>query len=109
MPNETFDLLRKNCQNAELSDSEKPSSSEEGDKTATSVEKPANAEWRKQNDGYYQTTWPTSNALPREKETALYMRRMLQVASLIWKSRKAKTCQRFLVRARHDSYGISQA
>ena len=48
-------------------DSEKPSSSEEGDKTAASVEKLANAEWRKHGDGYYQTTWPTSKVLEREK------------------------------------------
>jgi len=53
MTNETFDFIWNSFGNAELTDSETSSSSEEGDKTGSLVEKARNAEWRKQEDGYY--------------------------------------------------------
>ena len=53
MTNETFDFIWNGPGNKELTDSETSSSSEEGDKTGSLVEKARNAEWRKQDDGYY--------------------------------------------------------
>ena len=53
MANETFDFVWNSLGNKELNDSETSSSSEESDKPNSSVNKNTNAEWRKQNDGYY--------------------------------------------------------
>ena len=53
MTNQTFDIIWNGFGNKELADSETPSSSKEGDKTGLLVEKARNAEWRKQDDGYY--------------------------------------------------------
>ena len=53
MTNETFDVIWDGFGNKELTDSETSSSSEEGDKTGSLVEKARNAEWRKQDNGYY--------------------------------------------------------
>ena len=52
MTNQTFDVIWNGFGDKELTDSE-TSSSEEGDKTGSLVEKARNAEWRKQDDGYY--------------------------------------------------------
>ena len=53
MTNQTFDFIWNGFGNKELTDSETSSSSEEGDKTGSPVEKARNAEWKKQEDGYY--------------------------------------------------------
>ena len=53
MTNQTFDVMWNGFGNKELTDSETSSSSEEGDKTGSFGEKARNAEWRKQDDGYY--------------------------------------------------------
>ena len=47
MTNQTFDFIWNGFGNKELTDSETSSSSEEGDKTGSLVEKARNAEWRK--------------------------------------------------------------
>ena len=51
--NQTFDVVWNGFGNKELIDSGTFSSSEEGDKRGSLVEKARNAEWRKQDDGYY--------------------------------------------------------
>ena len=61
MTNQTFDVIWNGFGNKELTDSETSSSSEEGDKTGSFVEKAINAEWRKQDDGYY-------NRKPNDKQ-----------------------------------------
>ena len=53
MTNQTFDFIWNGFGNKELTDSETSPSSEEGAKTGSSGEKAKSAEWRKQNDGYY--------------------------------------------------------
>ena len=53
MTNETFDFIWNGFGNKELTDSETSSSYEEGDKTGLLVEKARNAQWRKQDNGYY--------------------------------------------------------
>ena len=50
MTNETFDFIWNSFGSKELTDSDTSSSSEEGDKTGSLVEKARNAEWRKQDD-----------------------------------------------------------
>ena len=52
MSNQTFDFIWNGFGNKEFIDSE-TSSSEESYKANSSVNKNANAEWRKQDDGYY--------------------------------------------------------
>ena len=52
MTNQTFDFIWNGFGNKELIDSE-TSSSEESYKANSSVNKNTNAEWRKQDDGYY--------------------------------------------------------
>ena len=52
MTNQTFDFIWNGFGNKELIDSE-TSSSEESYKANSSVNKDTNAEWRKQEDGYY--------------------------------------------------------
>jgi len=52
MTNETFDFIWNGFGNKELADSE-TSSSEESYKANSSVNKNTNAEWRKQDNGYY--------------------------------------------------------
>ena len=51
LPNETFDFVWNSFANQEGFDMS--SSVGEGDETVASVGKPANAEWRKQDAGYY--------------------------------------------------------
>ena len=52
MTDEAFDLLWNSFPNTELTDG-KTHSFREGCKTVASVGKPANAAWKKQDDGYY--------------------------------------------------------
>ena len=53
MTDETFDFIWNSFRNKELTDSETSSSLEESYKANSSVNKNTNAEWRKQEDGYY--------------------------------------------------------
>ena len=53
MTNQTFDCVWNGFGNKELTDSKTSSSSEEGDKKGSFVEKTRHAEWRKQDDGHY--------------------------------------------------------
>ena len=55
MTNETFDFIWNGFGNKELTDSDSSSSSEESDNPNSSINKNTNAEWRKQDDGYYNT------------------------------------------------------
>ena len=104
MTDETFDLLWNSFRNTELTDSETPSSSEECDKTGSFNEKARNAEWRKQDDGYY-------NRKPNDEK---YFQRYYQkkteqpcvcdirgsamsCKSNLAKHKKTKKCQRCLV------------
>ena len=104
MTNETFDVIWNGFGNKELTDSETSSSSEEGDKTGSLVEKARNAEWIKQDDGYY-------NKKPNDEK---YFQRYYQektkqpcvcdicgsdlsCKSNLAKHKKTKKCQRFLV------------
>ena len=53
MTDETFDFVWNSVGPKELTDSETSSLSEEGDKRGSCVDNAKNAEWRKQDDGYY--------------------------------------------------------
>ena len=103
MTNETFDFIWNGFGNRELTDSE-TSSSEESYKANSSVNKNTNAEWRKQDDGYY-------NRKPNDET---YFQRYYQektkqpcvcdicgsdlsCKSNLAKHKKTKKCQRFLV------------
>ena len=103
MTNQTFDFIWNGFGNKELIDSE-TSSSEESYKANSSVNKDTNAEWRKQEDGYY-------NRKPNDKK---YFQRYYQektkqpcvcdicgsdlsCKSNLAKHKKTKKCQRFLV------------
>ena len=69
MTNETFAFLWNGFGNKELNDSE-TSSSEENYKANSSVNKNTNAEWRKQDDGYYnrnRTTKSTDKDITKRK------------------------------------------
>ena len=104
MTNQTLDIIWNGFGNKELTDSETPSSSKEGDKTGLLVEKARNAEWRKQDDGYY-------NRKPNDEK---YFQRYYQektkqpcvcdicgsamsCKSNLAKHKKTKKCRRFLV------------
>ena len=104
MTDETFDFIWNGFGNRELTDSETSSSSEEGAKTGSSGEKARSAEWRKQDDGYY-------NRKPNDET---YFQRYYQektkqpcvcdicgsamsCKSNLAKHKKTKKCQRFLV------------
>ena len=104
MTNEAFDFISNNFGNKELTDSETSSSSEEGAKTSSFVDNAKNAEWRKQEDGYY-------NRKPNDEK---YFQRYYQektkqpcvcdicgsamsCKSNLAKHKKTKKCQRFLV------------
>ena len=77
MTNETFDFIWNGCGNKDLTDSE-TLSSEESYKANSSVNKNTNAEWRKQEDIYY-------NRKPNDET---YFQRYYQG--------KTKKCQRCL-------------
>ena len=102
--NQTFDVIWKGFGNKELTDSETSSSSEEGDKRGSLVEKARNAEWRKQDDGYY-------NRKPNDEKCfqRYYQEKTIQPCvcdicgsamsckSDLAKHKKTKKCQRCLV------------
>ena len=104
MTNETFDFIWNGFGNKELNDSETSSSSDENYKANSSVNKNTNAEWRQQDDGYY-------NRKPNDET---YFQRYYQektkqpcvcdicgsamsCKSNLAKHKKTKKCQRFLV------------
>ena len=103
MTNQTFDVIWNGFGDKELTDSETSSSSEEGDRTGSLVEKARNAEWRKQDDGYY-------NRKPNDEKyfQRYYQERAKQPCvcdicgsamsckSNLAKHKKTKKCQRFL-------------
>ena len=78
MTNQTFDVMWNGFGNKELTDSETSSSSEEGDKTGSFGEKARNAEWRKQDDGYYNRKLndKISKDITKRNETTVRMRYM---------------------------------
>ena len=103
MRNETFDFIWNGFGNKELTDSE-TSSPEESYKPISSVNKNTNAEWRRQEDGYYN----------RKSNDETYFQRYYQektkqpcvcaicgsamsCKSNLAKHKKTKKCQRFLV------------
>ena len=104
MTNQTFDRIWNDFGDKELTDSETSSSSEEGDKTGSLVEKVRNAEWRKQDDGYY-------NRKPNDEKyfQRYYQERTkqqcvcdicgseLSCKSNLAQHKKTKKCQRCLV------------
>ena len=79
MTNQTFDFIWSGFSNKELIDSE-TFSSEQTYKANSSINKNTNAEWRKQDDGYYNKKTERRNVfpkiLPRENETTVRMRYM---------------------------------
>ena len=103
MTNQTFDFIWNGFGNKELTDSE-TSSSEESYKANSSVNKNTNAEWRKQEDGYY-------NRKPNDEKyfQKYYQEKTkqpcvcdicgsdLSCKSNLAKHKKTKKCQRFLV------------
>ena len=103
MTNQTFDVIWNGFGDKELTDSETSPSSEEGDRTGWLVEKARSAEWRKQDDGYY-------NRKPNDEKyfQRYYQERTQQPCvcdicgsamsckSNLAKHKKTKKCQRFL-------------
>ena len=103
MTNETFGFIWNGFGNKELIDSE-TSSAEESYKANSSVNKNTNAEWRKQEDGYY-------NRKPNDETyfQKYYQEKTkqpcvcntcgsdLSCKSNLAKHKKTKKCQRFLV------------
>ena len=104
MTNQTFNFIWNGFRNKELTDNETSFLSEEGDKTNSFVDNAKNAEWRKQDDGYY-------NRKPNDET---YFQRYYQektkqpcvcdicgsavsCKSHLAKHKKTKKCQRFLV------------
>ena len=79
MTDETFDFIWNSFGNKELTDSETSSLSEEGDKRGSFVDNAKRAEWRKQDDGYYNKKPNNENYFQRyyqENETTMCMRYM---------------------------------
>ena len=103
-PNETLDLLWNSFPNAALADSETSSSSGDGDKAASSAEKPANTGWREQDDGYYNNKPNDNNYFKKYYQEKTKQRCVCDVCgsdvsckSNLAKHRKTKKCQRFSV------------
>ena len=100
--NQTFDVIWNGFGNKELTDSKTSSSSKEGGKRGSLVEKARSAEWRKQDDGYY-------NRKPHdEKDFQRYYQEKtkqpcdicgsaMSCKSNLAKRKKTKKCQRCLV------------
>ena len=104
MTNQTFGSIWNGFRNKELTDSEMSSSSQEGGKTISFGEKARSAEWRKQDDGYY-------NKNPNDEKyfQRYYQEKMKQPCvcdicgsamsckSNLAKHKETKKCQSFLV------------
>ena len=87
-----------------LEASDTPSSSEESDATISSVEKPANTGWEKQNDGYYNRKPNVANYFKKYYQEKTKRRCVCDVCgsdvsckSNLAKHKRTKKCQRFLV------------
>ena len=101
---ETFDFIWNRFGNKELTDSETPSSSEEGGKTCSSSDNAKSAEWRKQDDGYYNRKPNDAKYFQRYYQEKTKRRCVCDVCgsdlsckSNLAKHKKTKKCQRFLV------------
>ena len=108
MTNHTFDIIWNGFGNKELTDSETPSSSKEGDKTGLLVEKARNAEWRKQDDGYYNKT-ERRKVFPKMDQEKTKQPCVCDICgsamsckSNLAKHKITKKCQRFLVWVHYD-------
>ena len=104
MTNQTFDVMWNGFGNKELTDSETSSSSEEGDKTGSFGEKARNAEWRKQDDGYYNRKSNDKKYFQRYYQEKTKQPCVCDICgcamsckSNLAKLKKTKKCQRFLV------------
>ena len=101
MTNQTFHFIWNGFGNKELTDSETSSSSEEGDKTGSLVEKARNAEWRKQDDGYYNRKKTYFQRYYQEKTKQPCVCDIcgsaMSCKSNLAKHKKTKKCQRCLV------------
>ena len=103
MTDENFDFIWNGFGNRELTDSE-TSSSEESYKTDSSVNKNSNAEWRKQDDGYYNRkpndeTYFQKYYQEKTKQPCVcdICVSAMSCKSNLAKHKKTKKCQRFLV------------
>ena len=102
MSNQTFDFIWNGFGNKELIDSE-TSSSEESYKANSSVNKNTNAEWRKQDDGYYKKpndeTYFQRYYQEKTKQPCVcaICGSAMSRKSNLTKHKKTKKCQRFLV------------
>ena len=103
MTNETFDFIWNRFSNKELTDSE-TSSSEESYKANSSVNKNTNAEWRKQDDGYYNKKPNYETYFQRYYQEKTKQPCVCDICgsavsckSNLAKHKKTKKCQRFLV------------
>ena len=104
MRNETFDFIWNSFGNKELTDSETSSSSEEDYKVNSSIQKPANPQWRKQDNGYYNRkpndeTYFQTYYQEKTKQPCVcdICGSDLSCKSNLAKHKKTKKCQRFLV------------
>ena len=104
MRNETFDFIWNSFGNKELTDSETSSSSEEDYKANSSVQKPTNPQWRKQDNGYYNRkpndeTYFQTYYQEKTKQPCVcdICGSDLSCKSNLAKHKKTKKCQRFLV------------
>ena len=104
MRNETFDFIWNSFGSKELTDSDTSSSSEEDNRTGLMVEKARNAEWRKQDDGYYNRkpndeTYFQRNYQEKTKQPCVcdICGCAMSCKSNLAKRKKTKKCQRFLV------------
>ena len=100
---ESFDLIWNGLGNKELTNSE-VSSLSEGAKTSSFVDNAKNAEWRKQDDGYYNRkpndeTYFQKYYQEKTKQPCVcaICGSALSCKSNLVKHKKTKKCQRFLV------------
>ena len=101
---ETFDFIWNRFGNKELTDNETSSSSEEGGKTCSSSDNAKSAEWRKQDDGYYNRKPNDAKYFQRYYQEKTKQRCVCDVCgsdlgckSNLAKHKKTKKCQRFLI------------
>ena len=104
MTNETFDFIWNGFGNKELTDSDSSSSSEESDNPNSSINKNTNAEWRKQDDGYYNRKPNDETYFQRYYQEKTKQPCVCDICgsavscnSNLAKHKKTKKCPRFLV------------
>ena len=96
--NQTFDFIWNGFGNKDLIDSE-TSSPEESYKANSSVNKNTNAEWRKQEDGYYNRKPNDENYFQEKTKQPCVCDicgSAMSCKSNLAKHKKTKKCQRFL-------------